>query len=151
MSSDPLRQAEPGYKPSRALAELKAQHDALREMMDRCEALADGLDASEQAPAQLTREVADLRLAFEAHNSFEEQLLRPVLRASDELAELRIDRMVEDHVGEHRAMGAQLSATEPGALRDAIEMLRAHLDAEERYLLSPRVLRDGLGNLDADG
>jgi MFS family permease len=34
-------------------------------------------------PLQLTREVARLRLAFDAHNRFEEQLLRPVLLATD--------------------------------------------------------------------
>lgn len=147
--SEPPHHTE--YTPSRALAELKTQHDALRAMMDRCEDLADDLDAGAKDPIQLTREVARLRLAFEAHNKFEEQLLRPVLVGADAFAEVRIERMIEDHVGEHRAMRAQLNTTETSALRDVIETLRAHLDAEERYLLSSRVLRDDVINLEGGG
>src|SRR5262245_47295361 len=96
------------YHPARPLAELKAQHDALRDMMDRCEQLADAVDSGQCGPTQLTREVARLRLAFEAHNTFEEQLLRPVLQARDAFATARIDRMIDDHVGEHRMMRQQL-------------------------------------------
>jgi iron-sulfur cluster repair protein YtfE (RIC family) len=137
------------YTPSRALAELKAQHDALRGMMERCEELADALDAGRTGPVQLTRELARLRAAFVAHNEFEEALLRPVLLGTDGLAEVRIDRMVDDHVGEHRAMRARLDATETNALRDAIETLRAHLDAEERYLLTAQVLRDDVATVES--
>ncbi len=136
------------YTPGRALAELKAQHDALRGMMDRCEELAGELDAGRMGPLQLTREVARLRLAFDAHNTFEEQLLRPVLIEGDAFAAVRIDRMIEDHVGEHRTMRARLTSTETSELRDVVETLRAHLDAEERYLLTAKVLRDDLVNLD---
>jgi hypothetical protein len=134
--------------PSRALAELKAQHDALRGMMDRCEQLADELDASRMGPTQLMREVARLRLAFESHNKFEEQLLRPALLEGDAFAGVRIDRMVDDHVNEHRAMRVKLESSETSVLRDVIETLRAHLDAEERYLLTSRVLRDDIINTD---
>jgi len=139
------------YTPSRALAELNAQHDALRGMMDRCEELADELDAGRMGPMQLTREVARLRLAFDAHNTFEEQLLRPVLMGADAFAEVRIDRMIEDHIGEHRTMRAQLGSTETSALREVIETLRAHLAAEERYLLSSKVLRDDLVTVEGAG
>ena len=151
MSFDTPPRSERKYTPARALAELKAQRDALRGMMDRCEELADALDAGRMGPLQLTREVSRLRLAFEAHNQFEEQLLRPVLLGSDAFAEVRIDRMIEDHVGEHRAMRARLQTTSTSALRDVVETLRAHLDAEERYLLSARVLRDDLVTIEGTG
>ena len=128
--------------PSRALTELKAQHDALRDIMEGCEILADAVEAGRTDPLQLTREVTRLRLAFEAHNRFEEELLKPVLLHSDAFAGVRIDRMVEDHVGEHRQMRTRLQTSELGELRDAIETLRAHLEAEERYLLTSRVLHD---------
>jgi len=132
-------------KPSGALAELIAQHDSLRILMDHCEDLADSLDAHPDAdPTMLTRELARLRLAFDAHNKFEEQLLRPVLLEHDSFGPVRIQRMVEDHVHEHRAIGERLASPATAALRDVIETLRAHLDAEERYLLSARVLRDDL-------
>jgi hypothetical protein len=136
------------FTPGRALIELKAQHDALRGMMDRCEELADELDAGRMGPTQLMREVSRLRLAFDAHNQFEEKLLRPALLDGDAFAGIRIDRMVEDHVNEHRAMRLQLASSETSALRDVIETLRAHLEAEERYLLTAKVLRDDIVNTD---
>ena len=137
--------------PARALSELKAQHDVLRGMMQRCEELAFELDAGRCGPMQLTREVARLRLAFDAHNTFEEQLLRPVLREVDAFSAPRIDKMVEDHVGEHRAMRESLASSETRVLRDVIETLRAHLEAEERYLLTARVLRDDVVSLEDAG
>ena len=136
--------------PSRALSELISQHDSLRCMMDLCEDLANHLDAHPDGdPGPLTRELARLRLAFDAHNKFEEQLLRPVLLEHDAFGPVRVQRMVDDHVDEHRAIGARLEAPATAALRDVIETLRAHLDAEERYLLSSRVLRDDLINVEA--
>lgn len=129
--------------PFGALAELIAQHDKLRELMDQCEDLADGVDADPHAdPTPLVREIARLRLSFEAHNRFEEQLLRPVLLEHDTHAPVRIERMVEDHVNEHRALASKLHSPATAELRDVIETLRAHLDAEERYLLSAKVLRE---------
>ena len=128
--------------PERALAELEAQHAGLRAIMERCDELLAEVEAGRCGPIQLTREVARLRLAFEGHNRFEEQLLRPLLRQNDPFAAARIERMIEDHVNEHRAMAQQLGSKDTADLRDVIETLRAHLDAEERYLLSPAVLRE---------
>lgn len=135
--------------PSRTLTELMSQHDALRVMMNTCEFLANELDRdSDVDPTPLVRELARLRLAFEAHNKFEEQLLRPVLLEHDLHSAVRIERMVEDHVNEHRTIYAQLGSPDAApviaVLRDVIESLRAHLEAEERYLLTARVLRDDL-------
>lgn len=138
--------------PSRALTELIAQHDSLREMMDRCEDLADTLDAHPSGdPIPLTKELARLRLAFDAHNKYEEQLLRPVLLEHDSFGPVRVERMVEDHVHEHRAIRDRLGSPATSALRDVIETLRAHLDAEERYLLSSKVLRDDLVTIEGAG
>lgn len=106
------------------LAELIAQHDSLRGIMGLCQELADLLDDHPDGdPTPLTRELARLRLAFDAHNTFEEQLLRPVL----------LD-MVDDHIHEHRSIGERLGSPATMAVRDVIETLRAHLDAEDRYL-----------------
>ncbi len=107
--------------------------------MDRCEALADELDAGRCGPLQLTREVTRLRLAFEAHNRFEETMLRPVLFAGVDAA--LIDRHIEEHVDAHRALRMRLASEETSALRDVIDSMRAHLDAEERYLLSASTVR----------
>jgi len=139
------------YTPSRALAELKAQHDALRGMMDRCDELANELDSGRMGPTQLVREVARLRLAFDAHNQFEEQLLRPVLLDADWFGEVRVARMIEQHVEEHRSMRAQLSSSVTSELREVIAHLRAHLAEEERHFLSKRVLRDDLITIEGGG
>jgi Hemerythrin HHE cation binding domain len=139
------------YPPGRALAELAAQHAALRGMMDRCEELADELDAGRSGPTQLTREVARLRLAFDAHNKFEEQLLRPVLLGTDAFGEVRVERMFEEHVGEHRAIRVGLGSNATAELRAVVADLRAHLDAEERYFLTAKVLRDDLVTLESAG
>ncbi len=134
--------------PRQALAELAAQHAALRERIAQCEALADELDRGAADPAQLVREVAALRVAFDAHNQFEERLLRPVLIDADWLGAVRAARMVEDHVEEHRAIRRGFEpAAGPGAsseLRLVLASLLEHLDSEERYFLSRKVLRADL-------
>lgn len=127
--------------PSRVLSELTQQHDELRAMMDRCEQLADALDTSGGDATVLAREVAKLRIAFAAHNALEEQVLRPVLLEMDAFGDVRIDRMVGDHVEEHREVEQRLAGP-TGELRGAIGQLRLHLEAEERYFLTSRVLRD---------
>jgi hypothetical protein len=130
--------------PSRALDALAVQHAALREMIDRCEELADEIDAGTAGASELVLEVARLRIAFDAHNQFEEQLLRPLLLDADWLGAVRVSRMVEDHVEEHRAMRLGLAATPTGDLRGVLASLRDHLATEESYFLSRKVLRDDL-------
>ena len=130
--------------PSRALDMLAAQHATLRERIDRCDELADEVDAGTAAASQLVGEVAQLRIAFDEHNQFEEQLLRPLLLDVEWLGAVRVSRMVEDHVEEHRAMRVGLAATPTGDLRGVLASLREHLATEERYFLSRKVLRDDL-------
>jgi hypothetical protein len=130
--------------PGNLLAELLAQHAALRALMDRCEQLADDLDEGRGDPAELTRAIATLRLEFDAHNRFEEQFLRPVLREINAFGSVRIDRMIADHVNEHRAVRDQLGDAPTAVLRAAVDQLRVHLQAEERYFLSAKLLRERL-------
>jgi hypothetical protein len=152
MNPDNLRSAHHQQSPpGGALSELKAQHDVLRRKMERCEDLADEFDAGRMGPLRLTHEVSQLRLAFDAHDRFEEQQLRPVLQEADAFADVRIDGMIEDHVNEHRAMQSQLESIATGELRAAIQTLRAHLDAEERSLLGARVVREELVSADGTG
>jgi hypothetical protein len=137
-------------EPSRLLEELKQQHEALRQIMDHCEQLADDLDRGGALAIELTRAVAKLRLAFDAHNKFEEDLLRPVLRDIDAFGAVRIEEMIADHVDEHRAMRRHLEGP-TAELRATLYELRAHLVAEERYFLSSRVLRDDLVIVESGG
>ncbi|CAN5713572.1 hypothetical protein BH11MYX3_BH11MYX3_35040 [soil metagenome] len=125
----------------RALPELIAQHDALRVLMADCERLADEVDSSSADPTPLMQQIKRLREAFDAHNVYEERLLRPVLLESDTHGTVRVERMVEDHVNEHIQLRMRLRSPVTSELRDVIETLRAHLDAEERYLLTSKALR----------
>jgi hypothetical protein len=136
--------------PSKLLEELQSQHEHLRMMMDRCEQLADEFDAGRGQPAVLTRHVSLLRVAFDAHNRFEEELLRPMLRELDAFAEVRIEQMVSDHIGEHRAIKHHLDGP-TAELRASLYELRAHLATEERYFLCSRVLRDDVVVVEGGG
>ena len=136
--------------PQQLLDELKHQHDHLRAMMDRCENIADDLDLGRAQASDLTREVGKLRIAFDAHNKFEEELLRPMLRELDAFADVRIEQMVADHVGEHRAIRSHLDGP-TAELRACLYELRAHLVAEERYFVTPRVLRDDVVTIEGSG
>lgn len=105
--------------------ELFAQHDELRQIMDRCDELAAELDRGKLEPSALLAEVARLRAAFDSHNRFEERLLGPILRS---------EASVEAHIGEHREVGRRLGGgpiTEE--LYATLARLRDHLDAEDRF------------------
>jgi Hemerythrin HHE cation binding domain len=130
--------------PEELHAALARQHADLRERISRCEQLADRFDADLLEPAQLLREVAALRIAFDAHNQFEERALRPVLLDADWLGAVRTARMVEDHVEEHRALRRDLDVGRASELRAVLASLLRHLEAEERYFLTRKVLRDDL-------
>lgn len=139
--------------PRTALTELLDQHAKLRDMIATCNELADAVDAGGGEPAKLAREVAKLRIAFAAHNEFEEKILRPVLLESDSFGPVRIEAMIREHVDEHRSMRGRLEASSPATaeLREALENLHSHLDAEERYFLTARVLRDDVISVEGGG
>ena len=137
--------------PKDVLDKLLTQHESLRVLMDECEQLADELDARGGPPTQLLPRVAQLRVAFEAHNKFEESVLPPILRDADAFGDVRIERMVADHVGEHRAMHDRLAAGPTAELRATIARLREHLATEERYFLSSRIVRDDLVVVEGGG
>jgi Hemerythrin HHE cation binding domain len=115
-----------------------AQHRLLRGMMTRCEAFADELEAGRCGPMQLMREVSRLRLAFDSHNKFEEEMLRPVLLAHLPAAAIQLE--IEEHVDAHSQMRSALATDETAMLREVIDAMRRHLDGEERYLHSALAL-----------
>lgn len=69
-----------------------------------------------------------------------------MLLDADWLGAVRVARMVEDHVEEHRAMRSAMSTASGSAataeLRGVLASLREHLATEERYFLGRKVLRD---------
>lgn len=115
---------------STILAQILDQHHDLRDRMDRCEQLADELDAGHGAASVLVREVGELRVAFSEHSRFEERHLRPIFNS---------DYRVAQHVVEHQTMHAQLTTSVTSELRSTLGHMRGHLDAEDLYFDLARV------------
>lgn len=139
--------------PSATLRDLLAQHAELRDRVAVCELLIGRLESGAEGAGAgaLALEVAKLRLAFDAHNRYEERLLRPVLIEADAFGPVRIDTMIAEHVREHRAVSATLDDASLDALRATLETLTRHLDEEERYFLSSKVLHDDLVTVEGGG
>ena len=133
------RRSEPAARAGRgaALRERAVPPAARRELIARCPELADELDAGRIESAPLVDAVTALRSAFDAHSQFEERLLRPVLLSADRPGALPVGRMVHDHTLDHRAMRRGLEPTTSSQLRDVLDILCAHLDAEDRYFAIP--------------
>ena len=126
--------------PAKIRDALLTQHQRLRGMFDHARALAGG----ERGGAALAELLAELGRALVEHNRYEESVLRPMLLAQDAWGGARVDRMCEEHAGEHRAFVERLAAAGEDAaeLADLIEEVEAHMAAEERVFLNIAVLRD---------
>jgi hypothetical protein len=137
--------------PSEARTFLLAQHDRLRALLEDAQALARRFLAGEAVAATLDGALGELRIAFDEHNHFEARLLEPMLRCTDEWGPLRIARMVEEHTEEHRVfttfLARRVSEVAP-ELSDFAEEIAAHMEAEERTFLSPKVLVPGTAQSD---
>jgi hypothetical protein len=134
--------------PSTALRDLFAQHEQLRVIMDDCERLADQVDRGQRDLGGLIREVAKLRVALSAHNRFEEQVLRPILRELVAFGDVRLDHAFAEHIDEHHVLARDLNGP-MAELRATVHRVRAHLAAEERYLHSARLLRSDAVHLES--
>ena len=137
-------------RPSDALRELFEQHDALRKLVDACEEAANDVDDGDGDVARLVRETTKLRVAFEAHNQYEESLLPAILRELDAFGDVRVDHMFADHVDEHRTLRRRLDGP-TAELRETLQALRGHLAREERMFLSGRILRDDVVAVESTG
>ena len=137
--------------PSQALAMLREQHDQLRVLADECEALAAPVAADREITTDLRRAVAKLRIAWEAHNRYEESVLAPILLATDAFGELRVEEMVRGHRHEHVLVRSTMTPTTVRELRSVLALLRRHLAEEEAFFLTNRIVRDDLVTLEASG
>lgn len=121
------------------------QHGGLRVRVGRCAELSARLLRGEPVGAELAAELGQLRERFRDHVEAEERLLEPVLLSSDAWGPLRVERMLEEHEAEHAAFHERLDGgTQAVAARFAefAEELDAHMAAEERTFLAPKVLAD---------
>jgi iron-sulfur cluster repair protein YtfE (RIC family) len=101
------------------------------------------------APARKLCAVLDeLNRTLHAHWEYEETVLQPILRTIDAWGPERVARMERAHRAEHRAMAGALETASAAAgpkklatvARAMADELIAHMDDEEKYLLSRNVL-----------
>jgi len=124
---------------------LLAEHDRLRERVTTCVRLAKLCQLDEGAGRDLDAALAVLREEFAAHNQTETAVIRSLLGGPAAWGSLLIDRMLEEHVGEHAAFWELLSGTRSevaARIDDLADELDAHMAAEERTFLAPVTLRD---------
>jgi hypothetical protein len=134
-----------GMKPTIAREKFVAQHEALRRLLGVAEDAASKMLEYGPVLDAFQHAVVNLATALLEHNAAEAELLEPMLRAGDDWAELRIERMIEEHVAEHAALRATLTGDDMDVARTMSrfsEDLRAHMDAEERTFLHPKALGD---------
>lgn len=134
-------------EPSAARALLLAQHDRLRRLLTDTAEVAVLVLGGEGSLDHLQDLLASVRVAFAEHNASEESLLEPILRLDHAWGPQRIARMLEEHGAEHASFRAALArpALElAGEMADLVEMIEAHIAAEERTFLSSAVLRDDI-------
>jgi iron-sulfur cluster repair protein YtfE (RIC family) len=125
---------------------LLAQHDSIRSQLDLCRGIAQRVRRGEVAEAELDAGLDRLRDAFSTHNLSESSLIRPLLIGAARWGESLLERMIEEHLGEHVAMWQAMGRSSlvlATQLDDLADELDAHMAAEERTFLAvldPEVL-----------
>jgi hypothetical protein len=131
--------------PKTARARLLEQHERLRDLLGAALALAGRHLSGDAVAVELSATLAELRAAFVAHNELETSLLEPMLLATGTWGPARLERMLEEHAGEHVAFTSfltrPLDEVAPGMV-DFVEEIEAHMAAEERTFLSAAVARE---------
>lgn len=124
---------------STARKRLLAQHDALRERLAECVAVANRFRTGEGNEIELEEALERMRTDLYQHNLSETQLLRPLLSQTRRWGERLLEGMIEEHVAEHVAMWNvmnQPAAVIAHELDDLADELDAHMVAEERTFLA---------------
>jgi len=130
---------------SDARLQLLAQHDRIRQHLERCTRLAAQQRAGDPVSEELDEALARLRDEFADHNQAETEIIASLLKGPAAWSSLMVDRMLEEHVGEHAAFWELLSGTRDEVaerIAELAEQLDAHMAAEERTFLSPMTLRE---------
>lgn len=130
--------------PSEARTHILREHDRLRELLAAAEDAAKRLLSGKGKVAAFRDLLAQLRTTLAEHNAHEEALLAPILSSADATGPMRVRRMAEEHAAEHATLLAHLAGPDSEVahrMSEVAEDLLAHMEAEERTFLHPRVLR----------
>lgn len=131
--------------------ELLRQHQQVRRLVSHARRLSTRIGNGGTVAAEANRlrnVIAELKSTLDSHWRFENESLEPILGTLDAWGPERIKRMQADHRAEHEAMAGAMAmvdkATTPRKLavttRAMTDVLLAHIEDEERYLLSRSVL-----------
>src|SRR5262245_10343404 len=134
-----------------ARSSVRAQHQQIRALLKRAQATAEAaLDGRAQSSDAVASAIGDIRTTMEVHLAFEEKVLVPLLDLDVPLGPERARRMLAEHRGQ-RAMLAQLhheAVAHPELPTLSVKLtfltswLLADMAAEERFVLTPDVVRD---------
>lgn len=127
---------------------LLEQHAEIRRLAASVE---EGLGQGLAAP-ELAKRLVALGEAVETHNAAEEATLKPILEYIDAWGPQRVETLAGEHRAEHEEVLAQIDparATDAAHLRHLIAALLAHMGQEEKLLLTEKLLRDDIIQLDA--
>ena len=123
---------------------LLGQHDAIRDSLRECVALARRWYAKQCEQIELVIALDQLRSEIYKHNLSESSLLRVLFVDTKGWGEQLISRMTDEHLAEHVAMWSVLdqpTLVVASQLDELAELLDAHMSGEERTFLAPNVLR----------
>jgi len=135
--------------------ELLAQHASLRDLTAKI------LEVAQRGPGPAARgELAvllhELGDGIDAHNAREEYLLSEILPTLDAWGSVRLARMDEHHMQEHRQIADEVRAASlledfPASVEAAlavIDLLLEHMRQEEAEFLAPELLRNDIIDID---
>ena len=140
-----------------ALRGILAQHQRIRELLDRARAVAErALDEEPQAPDAVASAIGDIRATLDVHLTFEERVLCEILEDDLPLGPQRAERLRVDHVKQRATLSTlhdeARAAPERPILAAKLAFLTSWLlddmEEEERSLLTPEVVRDDAVSVD---
>jgi hemerythrin-like domain-containing protein len=147
-------------QPSEVRERVLRDHVALVGMLARVDTLATSVKAGDTwRSADLRRAAAGLLEALQVHMHWEDQYLGPALLAADAWGEERQAALERDHREQREVLGDlidKLSQPDrpPSLIANDMlafgSLLRQDMQAEERVLLDPNVLRDDVVGIDVE-
>ena len=146
--------------PGEVHARIRAEHGAIRGILDGVVALARRVERGERGLLGALRlEGEALLRRLEEHLVWEDRYLAPALRQADAWGEERVAKLDADHRQQREVLAHCLAAVRDKrrparvvarTLADLVQLLCDDMDAEERDLLDGRVLRDDVVGLDVE-
>jgi len=139
-------------RPTEVREYVLADHEALREQLNRIERLAGEVRAGQApSPSGLRGEAEALLDRLAVHMHWEDRHLVPVLREADSWGDVRVERFAREHREQRELVEYVLrelhDAHRPedvvaGKVLDLVALLRGDMEEEESAFLDEHLLRD---------